>query len=147
MMDRSAGVTTTSMKLQLLLVSFILDSALAGVCNQTTGAACTLWNGLPVCGWNQECVGYFPAIPGFSAGIPGNCHCANTCFVNGACSTTDNAFCPSFDTTTNCSSSSNSSQCRYSAVLCVARSDRRCAGHFAICSNRQVRWICCLPDH
>ena len=131
-----AGMRRTT---QLLLVSFILDSALAGVCNQTTGAACTLVFGLPSCGWNQECLGYIPFVS------TGNCYCKDTCFVNGACSTIENAFC-TFDTTTDCSSISNS-QCRYSCVRYVSRSDRRCAGHSAICSNRQVRWMCCLSNH
>ena len=118
---------------QLLLVSFILDSALAGVCNQTTGAACVLGT---CSGQNQECVGTI-------FGIGGNCYCKDTCFVNGACSATENAFC-TFDTTTDCSSISNS-QCGYGAARCAPCSDQHCAGRSAIYSNRQVAEFVACP--
>ena len=83
-------------------------------CHQATGIECS-WG--TCSGQNQECVGYIPFLSA------GNCYCANTCLVNGACSDTENAYC-TFNTTTDCDIISNP-QCRYIASRCVHRFDRQ----------------------
>merc|ERR1712086_414 len=93
---------------QLLLVGLILNSVLADLCNQTTGTAggCS--------GQSQECVES-------NLGVGGNCYCTGTCFLNGACTEMQNAY------------------CIFNTTPIVAQSAIRNAGHSATCSNRQER--------
>ena len=115
---------TSMRRHQLLLVGLILNSVLADLCNQTTGTAggCS--------GQSQECVES-------NLGVGGNCYCTGTCFLNGACTEIQNAYC--IFNTTPIVAQSAIRNAGISAAVCLQHSDRHCAGHSATCSNRQVR--------